>query len=62
MDHGTYIGPIEYLKGETAIIRFPNDWNKLLAQFDSLALGESLTHNWTLYNKSDWKLDVVEKD
>ena len=60
MRHGTYIGPTNHLCGKTALIRFPNDRNKLLAQFDSLALGQSLTHNWTLYDRSDWKLDKVE--
>ncbi len=58
--HGTYIGPDNYLRGNSALLMLQKHTTRLLAQFDSLALPMSCTHNWTEYPESTFKLDTEE--
>lgn len=38
MKHGTYVGPIDCLRGKTATMRYSPDGDSVLAQFDEREL------------------------
>lgn len=62
MARGTYYGPIEKLRGKTALVRTQkDDKENYLAQFDDLSLGNEWTHGWKAFPHFTFKL-AEEKD
>ncbi|MHC4302853.1 MAG: hypothetical protein ACYS7Y_36815 [Planctomycetota bacterium] len=59
--HGTYIGSLDRLKGETAILVVSHREGKVLAQFDSLNLGLALTHAWPEFSITDFEIDPANR-
>jgi len=66
MTHGEYIGPIEDLRGETALLEMRG--NMLMAQFDRHTAimpeghefvdpGTKVAYGWHKFNKYDWKVN-----
>jgi len=66
MMHGTYIGPIPYLAGRTALLM--ERGNSLMAQFDRhdtvmpeghehVKPGTKLVCGWHQFNKYDWNIE-----
>lgn len=56
---GTYVGPVEKLQGHTALIRYDEDKETLLAQFDDMHIkyhGRYLGFNWHRFPRKDWKI------
>ena len=53
----TYVGGLDALKNETAILQeIPGDDLGVRAQFDNLDLAEHLTHGWTRFPKSAFRI------
>jgi len=57
--HGTYVGPVEKLKGKTALL-LPggdddDDSPDLQAQFDDIDTG--FGHGWYTFSKSSFEID-----
>jgi hypothetical protein len=54
---GTYVGPIQYMKGKTALIRFTDDG--VLAQFDDVGLTLMTKHlgsGWHTFARTDFAM------
>ena len=67
MNHGTYIGEREGLKGQGALLRtHPNDSGLVLAQFDSLSspyvAAHGLSHGWHLFSADEFELDAQVRE
>ena len=66
MLHGTYIGPTEELKGETAIIQIREGYRPgiCFAQFDNLEKFSRHEYDyalgWHIYNLTEFELDPKE--
>lgn len=62
---GTYIGPRTDLKGFTALLKespeHPPRTDIVMAQFDSLALDESLTQGWAAFPVNDFLVNLDVK-
>ena len=50
----TYIGKLSKFKNKKAMLILVSK-NKVKAQWGDLSLGTYYTHNWTLWNKSDFE-------
>ena len=56
-----YVGPLDHLRGETALLRDYDDDTRVLAQFDRLdpslvsAAGELLCYNWHPFRKDEFE-------
>ncbi len=61
--HAQYIGPIEALRGERALLKWPEwpeEFDNIEAQFDRLGLendGVDLSHGWHIFKPSEFELD-----
>ena len=66
MKHARYIGEIQRLMGEGALVIF-DEADEVLAQFDRMSPGDGgcgislngvdLAHGWHKFSKADFKLD-----
>jgi hypothetical protein len=54
---GTYVGPSSELAGKKALLRTaPEGQDYVLAQFDDTELPHNLTHAWTKWPRSSWRV------
>ncbi len=58
---GTYVGPVERLRGKTALIIDHPEERLVRVQFDDLELGSHLTHGWREYAREDWDIEETEE-
>ena len=54
--HGIYVGPIDKLRGKTALVMDHPNRLKVRVQFYELQPGR-VRRSWKLYDRADWKLE-----
>jgi hypothetical protein len=57
--HGTYIGPLEHLRGKSALLRKPPEESYILAQFDECNLTREKAHEPPERFDGPWPADSL---